>query len=56
MLRQRGFTILMVEQNFRFASRVGDRFYVVEEGRVAEQFDRDAIAKDHSRIEALLGV
>ncbi len=56
MLRQRGFTILMVEQNFRFASGVGDRFYVIEEGRVAEQFDRQAIAADRGRIEALLGV
>jgi branched-chain amino acid transport system ATP-binding protein len=56
ILRQRGFTILMVEQNFRFASRVGDRFYVIEEGRVAEQFDRRTLTTDHARIEALLGV
>ena len=56
ILRQRGFTILMVEQNFRFASGVGDRFYVIEEGRVAEQFDRRTLASDHARIEALLGV
>ena len=55
-LRQRGFTILMVEQNFRFASGVGDRFYVVEEGRVIESFDRAAIQADRARIEALLGV
>ena len=56
LLRQRGFTILMVEQNFRFASGVGDRFYVIEEGRVAETFDRDVIAADRARIENLLGV
>ena len=56
ILRQRGFTIVMVEQNFRFASGVGDRFYVIEEGRVAEQFDRRTLASDHARIEALLGV
>ncbi|QHE84494.1 ABC transporter ATP-binding protein [Hydrogenophaga sp. BPS33] len=56
VLRQRGFTILMVEQNFRFASGVGDRFYVVEEGRVIEHFDRQAIADDRARIESLLGV
>ncbi len=55
-LRQRGFTILMVEQNFRFASGVGDRFYVIEEGRVVETFDRQAIVEDRPRIEALLGV
>jgi len=56
ILRQRGFTILMVEQNFRFASGVGDRFYVIEEGRVVEHFDRQSLATDHARIEALLGV
>jgi len=56
ILRQRGFTILMVEQNFRFASGVGDRFYVIEEGRVAEHFDRQALDTDRARIEALLGV
>jgi branched-chain amino acid transport system ATP-binding protein len=56
MLRKRGFTILMVEQNFRFASGVGDRFYVIEEGRVVEEFNRQAIATDKARIEALLGV
>jgi branched-chain amino acid transport system ATP-binding protein len=56
VLRERGFTLLMVEQNFSFASGVGDRFYVVEEGRVAEHFDRDALSTDRARIEALLGV
>jgi len=55
-LRQRGFTILMVEQNFRFASGVGDRFYVIEEGRVIETFDQAAISADRARIETLLGV
>ncbi|MCZ4312573.1 ABC transporter ATP-binding protein [Comamonadaceae bacterium G21597-S1] len=56
LLQERGFTILMVEQNFRFASRVADRFYVVEEGRVVSQFDRDAIDTDRARIESLLGI
>jgi branched-chain amino acid transport system ATP-binding protein len=55
-LRKRGFTILMVEQNFRFASGLGDRFYVIEEGRVAEHCDRETLRADHDRIEALLGV
>ena len=55
-LRSRGFTILMVEQNFRFASQVGDRFYVIEEGTVVEHVDRETLARDHARIEALLGV
>ena len=55
-LRERGFTILMVEQNFRFASRLADRFYVIDEGRVVEQGDRATLASDTARIEALLGV
>jgi branched-chain amino acid transport system ATP-binding protein len=55
-LRDRGFTVLMVEQNFRFASRLADRFYVVEEGAVVDRFRREDIAGDLPRIEALLGI
>ena len=55
-LRERGFTILMVEQNFRFASRLADRCYVIEEGSVIEHIDRAALETDTARIEALLGV
>lgn len=56
MLRERGFTVLMVEQNFRFASQYADRFYVVEEGTVVDQFAQDDIAPNRARIEALLGL
>jgi branched-chain amino acid transport system ATP-binding protein len=56
LLRARGFTVLMVEQNFRFASRIADRFYVVQEGHAVEQFARSDIAADLPRIEALLGI
>ncbi|NCW99912.1 MAG: ABC transporter ATP-binding protein, partial [Betaproteobacteria bacterium] len=38
MLRERGFTIVMVEQNFRFAAPLADRFYVIEHGTVVETF------------------
>jgi branched-chain amino acid transport system ATP-binding protein len=55
-LRERGFTILMVEQNFRFASRMGDRFYVIDEGTVVEHVDQAALTRDRARVEALLGV
>jgi branched-chain amino acid transport system ATP-binding protein len=55
-LRERGFTILMVEQNFRFASRMGDRFYVIDEGMVVEHVDRDTLSRESTRVEALLGV
>ena len=56
MLRDRGYTVLMVEQNFRFASGLADRFYVIEEGTVVDQFRREDIAGDLERIEALLGI
>lgn len=55
-LRERGFTVLMVEQNFRFASALADRFYVIEEGTVVEQFVREDIATRHEEIEKLLGL
>lgn len=55
-LRERGFTILMVEQNFRFASRLADRFYVIDEGRVVEEIDQATLTRDTARVEALLGV
>jgi len=56
MLRERGYTVLMVEQNFRFASGLADRFYVVEEGTVVDQFRREDIAGNLERIEGLLGL
>jgi len=55
-LRERGFTVLMVEQNFRFASALADRFYVIEEGMVVEQFRREDIATRREEIEKLLGL
>ncbi len=56
ILKERGFTVLMVEQNFRFASKVADRFYVIDEGVVVDHFHRDDIASDLARIEGLLGL
>jgi branched-chain amino acid transport system ATP-binding protein len=56
ILKERGFTVLMVEQNFRFASKVADRFYVIEEGAVVDHFRREDIAGDLARIESLLGL
>jgi branched-chain amino acid transport system ATP-binding protein len=56
MLRERGYTVLMVEQNFRFASGLADRFYVVEEGTVIDQFRREDIADNQERIQRLLGL
>ena len=55
-LKAEGFTILMVEQNFRFAATVADRHYVVEHGRVVEMFENNEIADRMDRLRTLLGV
>jgi branched-chain amino acid transport system ATP-binding protein len=55
-LKARGFTVLLVEQNFHFASTVADRHYVVEHGRVVDMVPNDEIAKNAARLEAFLGV
>ncbi|MET0209995.1 MAG: ABC transporter ATP-binding protein [Burkholderiaceae bacterium] len=56
LLRERGFTVLMVEQNFRFASKLADRFYVIEEGHVVGHFRRDELATRREEVEALVGL
>jgi branched-chain amino acid transport system ATP-binding protein len=56
MLKARGFTILLVEQNFHFAATVADRHYVVEDGEVIDEFSNDALEANKERLEALLGV
>ncbi|MGU3495525.1 ABC transporter ATP-binding protein [Xanthobacteraceae bacterium A53D] len=55
-LKARGFTVLLVEQNFHFASTVADRHYVVEHGRVVDMVPNDKIAENATRLEAFLGV
>jgi branched-chain amino acid transport system ATP-binding protein len=55
-LKDRGYTILLVEQNFHFASTVADRHYVVEHGAVVEAFKNAEIAQNAGRLTALLGV
>ena len=56
MLKARGFTILLVEQNFHFAATVADRHYVVEDGEVIDEFSNDALEANKQRLETLLGV
>ncbi|MFG1461632.1 ABC transporter ATP-binding protein [Xanthobacter sp. DSM 24535] len=55
-LKTRGFTVLLVEQNFHFASTVADRHYVVEHGKVVDMVPNDKIAENAARLEAFLGV
>ena len=49
-LKQQGFTILLVEQNFRFASTVADRFYVMEHGRVIDAFANADLAANMDKL------
>ncbi len=55
-LKQAGFTILLVEQNFRFASTVADRHYVVENGRVIDVIPRAQLASSIDKLQRYLGV
>ena len=55
-LKERGFTMVMVEQNFRFASRLADRIYVVERGRVAMEVATGQIEEQQQYLEGLLSV
>jgi branched-chain amino acid transport system ATP-binding protein len=56
MLREQGFTILLVEQNFRFASTVADRHYVVEHGRVIDMIPNTALESNREKLQSYLGV
>jgi branched-chain amino acid transport system ATP-binding protein len=55
-LKARGYTILMVEQNFRFAAPLADRFYVIEHGQAAEEIRRADIASRGEMLKARLGI
>lgn len=55
-LRDRGFTIVLVEQNFRFASKLADRNYVIEHGQVVKMVERDNLEASQEELQALLGV
>ncbi|HEX8666468.1 MAG TPA: ABC transporter ATP-binding protein [Beijerinckiaceae bacterium] len=55
-LKQEGFTIILVEQNFRFASTVADRHYVVEQGRVVDMIPNAELDRNVDKLHAYLGV
>jgi branched-chain amino acid transport system ATP-binding protein len=55
-LKQRGFTILLVEQNFRFAATVADRHYVMEDGRVVDMIEAADVAQSVDKLHNYLGV
>jgi branched-chain amino acid transport system ATP-binding protein len=55
-LKEQGFTILLVEQNFRFASTVADRYYVMEHGRIIDQFANAELDANVDKLHDYLGV
>ena len=55
-LKKEGFTIVLVEQNFHFASTVADRHYVVEQGEVIDMFTSEEIKQNVDKLRAYLGV
>jgi branched-chain amino acid transport system ATP-binding protein len=56
LLKEQGFTILLVEQNFRFASTVADRYYVMEHGRIIDQFANTELEANLGKLHEYLGV
>jgi branched-chain amino acid transport system ATP-binding protein len=55
-LKERGFTILLVEQNFHFAATIADRYYVMEHGRVVDQLSNAELKTNMGKLHDYLGV
>ncbi|MBS0321463.1 MAG: ABC transporter ATP-binding protein [Proteobacteria bacterium] len=55
-LKEAGYTILLVEQNFRFAAKVADRHYVMEHGRVVDMIPNDELDRNMDKLNTYLGV
>jgi branched-chain amino acid transport system ATP-binding protein len=55
-LREQGYTVVMVEQNFRFAAPLADRFLVMEHGQVIQQFTQAELPSRMERLHEYLGV
>jgi branched-chain amino acid transport system ATP-binding protein len=55
-LRERGYTIVLVEQNFHFAAPLADRHFLVEHGRIVDMIPRDALSSRTEQLHRFLGV
>jgi branched-chain amino acid transport system ATP-binding protein len=55
-IRERGFTVLLVEQNFRFAATVADRHYVMEHGRIVDMIPNAELSANMDKLHDYLGV
>ena len=55
-LKEKGFTVILVEQNFRFAAPLADRLYIVEHGRIVAEIGRDELEQKQALLHEYLGV
>ncbi|MER1940260.1 MULTISPECIES: ABC transporter ATP-binding protein [unclassified Castellaniella] len=55
-LKSKGYTIVMVEQNFRFAAPLADHFYIMEHGQIVESFPASQLQEKQETLDSLLGV
>ena len=55
-LKERGFTMILVEQNFRFVAPLADRHYLVEHGRIVDMIPKDNLERRQEELHAFLGV
>ena len=55
-LKEKGFTIILVEQNFRFAAPLADRMYIVEHGRIVAEIGKDELEMKQALLHEYLGV
>jgi branched-chain amino acid transport system ATP-binding protein len=55
-LKRKGYTIVLVEQNFRFAAPLADRFYVMEHGQIVKQFEQQQLTQNMGMLQEYLGV
>jgi branched-chain amino acid transport system ATP-binding protein len=55
-LKSKGYTIVMVEQNFRFAAPLADHFYIMEHGQIVESFAAAQLGEKQATLDSLLGV
>jgi branched-chain amino acid transport system ATP-binding protein len=55
-IKARGFTVLLVEQNFRFASTVADRHYVMEHGKIVDMIPNASLESSMDKLHEYLGV
>ncbi len=56
LLKERGYTIVLVEQNFHFAAGIADRHYVIEHGQVVDVVEADEVSASAGRLDHYLGV